>query len=78
MVPYGIGTFGSRSQAVGGTVLVMAGVGGGASEFAEGAAEGTLCVDMSTIAPGDSRRIAAEESLAELGIRLQPASAGAR
>jgi 3-hydroxyisobutyrate dehydrogenase len=26
---------------------------------AEGAASGTLCVDMSTIAPGDSRRIAA-------------------
>jgi len=33
---------------------------------AHGAAEGTLCVDMSTIAPGDSRRIAA--ALAERGI----------
>ncbi len=33
---------------------------------AEGAAEGALCVDMSTIAPGDSRRIAA--ALAERGI----------
>jgi 3-hydroxyisobutyrate dehydrogenase-like beta-hydroxyacid dehydrogenase len=33
---------------------------------AEGAAEGTLCVDMSTIAPGDSRRIAA--ALAPRGI----------
>jgi 3-hydroxyisobutyrate dehydrogenase-like beta-hydroxyacid dehydrogenase len=33
---------------------------------AQGAAEGTLCVDMSTIAPGDSRRIAA--ALAERGI----------
>jgi 3-hydroxyisobutyrate dehydrogenase-like beta-hydroxyacid dehydrogenase len=33
---------------------------------AEGAAAGTLCVDMSTIAPGDSRRIAA--ALAERGI----------
>jgi 3-hydroxyisobutyrate dehydrogenase-like beta-hydroxyacid dehydrogenase len=33
---------------------------------AEGAAEGTLCVDMSTIAPGDSRRIAGE--LAQRGI----------
>jgi 3-hydroxyisobutyrate dehydrogenase len=32
----------------------------------EGAAEGTLCVDMSTIAPGDSRRIAA--ALAHRGI----------
>jgi 3-hydroxyisobutyrate dehydrogenase-like beta-hydroxyacid dehydrogenase len=33
---------------------------------AVGASEGTLCVDMSTIAPGESRRIAA--SLAERGI----------
>jgi 3-hydroxyisobutyrate dehydrogenase-like beta-hydroxyacid dehydrogenase len=33
-----------------------------------GAAPGTLCVDMSTIAPGDSRRIAA--ALAERGIRF--------
>jgi 3-hydroxyisobutyrate dehydrogenase-like beta-hydroxyacid dehydrogenase len=33
---------------------------------AGGAAEGTLCVDMSTIAPGDSRRIAA--ALDERGI----------
>jgi 3-hydroxyisobutyrate dehydrogenase len=33
---------------------------------AHGAAEGSLCVDMSTIAPGDSRRIAA--ALAERGI----------
>jgi 3-hydroxyisobutyrate dehydrogenase-like beta-hydroxyacid dehydrogenase len=33
---------------------------------AEGAAPGTLCVDMSTIAPGDSRRIAA--ALAERSI----------
>jgi 3-hydroxyisobutyrate dehydrogenase len=33
---------------------------------AEGAAEGTLCVDMSTIAPGDSRRIA--QVLAQRGI----------
>jgi 3-hydroxyisobutyrate dehydrogenase-like beta-hydroxyacid dehydrogenase len=33
---------------------------------AEGVAEGALCVDMSTIAPGDSRRIAA--ALAERGI----------
>ena len=33
---------------------------------AHGAAEGSLCVDMSTIAPGDSRRIAAV--LAERGI----------
>jgi 3-hydroxyisobutyrate dehydrogenase-like beta-hydroxyacid dehydrogenase len=32
----------------------------------EGAAAGTLCVDMSTIAPGDSRRIA--QVLAERGI----------
>jgi 3-hydroxyisobutyrate dehydrogenase len=33
---------------------------------ASGAADGTLCVDMSTIAPGDSRRIAA--ALQERGI----------
>jgi 3-hydroxyisobutyrate dehydrogenase len=32
----------------------------------EGAAEGTLCIDMSTIAPGDTRRIG--EQLAEHGI----------
>jgi 3-hydroxyisobutyrate dehydrogenase len=31
----------------------------GEQGVAEGAAAGTLCVDMSTIAPGDSRRIAA-------------------
>jgi 3-hydroxyisobutyrate dehydrogenase len=33
---------------------------------AQGAQEGTLCVDMSTIAPGDSRRIA--QALAQRGI----------
>ena len=38
----------------------------GENGVAEGAAEGSLCVDMSTIAPGDSRRIAA--ALAERGI----------
>ena len=36
---------------------------------AAGAAPGALCVDMSTIAPGDSRRIAA--ALAEREIRLR-------
>jgi len=35
---------------------------------AEGAAQGALCMDMSTIAPGESRRIAA--TLAERGIRF--------
>ena len=38
----------------------------GEQGVAQGAAAGTLCVDMSTIAPGDSRRIAA--SLAERDI----------
>jgi 3-hydroxyisobutyrate dehydrogenase len=38
----------------------------GEDGVAEGAAPGTLCVDMSTIAPGESRRIAA--ALAERGI----------
>src|SRR4029453_14408648 len=38
----------------------------GEDGVAHGAAEGSLCVDMSTIAPGDSRRIAA--ALAERGI----------
>jgi 3-hydroxyisobutyrate dehydrogenase-like beta-hydroxyacid dehydrogenase len=38
----------------------------GEDGVAQGAAEGTLCVDMSTIAPGDSRRIAG--ALAERGI----------
>jgi 3-hydroxyisobutyrate dehydrogenase-like beta-hydroxyacid dehydrogenase len=38
---------------------------------AEGAAEGTLCVDMSTIAPADTRRIGAE--LAERGLRFMDA-----
>ena len=38
----------------------------GEQGVAEGAAEGSLCVDMSTIAPGDSRRIAA--ALAGRGI----------
>jgi 3-hydroxyisobutyrate dehydrogenase-like beta-hydroxyacid dehydrogenase len=38
----------------------------GEDGVAQGAAEGALCVDMSTIAPGDSRRIAA--TLAERGI----------
>jgi 3-hydroxyisobutyrate dehydrogenase-like beta-hydroxyacid dehydrogenase len=38
----------------------------GEDGVAEGAGPGTLCVDMSTIAPGDSRRIAA--ALAERGI----------
>jgi 3-hydroxyisobutyrate dehydrogenase-like beta-hydroxyacid dehydrogenase len=36
--------------------------------IAEGAAQGALCVDMSTIAPGESRRIAA--TLAERGIHF--------
>src|SRR3954447_24330821 len=35
---------------------------------AEGAAQGALCVDMSTIAPGESRRIAT--ALAQRGIRF--------
>lgn len=38
----------------------------GENGVAAGAAEGSLCVDMSTIAPGDSRRIAA--ALAQRGI----------
>jgi 3-hydroxyisobutyrate dehydrogenase len=38
----------------------------GEKSVAEGAAEGTMCVDMSTIAPGDSRRIAA--ALSDRGI----------
>jgi 3-hydroxyisobutyrate dehydrogenase-like beta-hydroxyacid dehydrogenase len=38
----------------------------GEDGVAHGAAEGTLCVDMSTIAPGDSRRIAG--ALAQRGI----------
>jgi 3-hydroxyisobutyrate dehydrogenase-like beta-hydroxyacid dehydrogenase len=38
----------------------------GEQGVAHGAAAGTLCVDMSTIAPGDSRRVAA--ALAERGI----------
>ena len=38
----------------------------GENGVAEGAAQGALCVDMSTIAPGDSRRIAA--ALAEQGV----------
>jgi 3-hydroxyisobutyrate dehydrogenase len=38
----------------------------GDNGVAEGAADGTLCVDMSTIAPGDSRRIA--QALAERGV----------
>jgi 3-hydroxyisobutyrate dehydrogenase len=38
----------------------------GEQGVAQGAAPGTLCVDMSTIAPGDSRRIAA--TLSERGI----------
>ena len=38
----------------------------GEQGVAQGAAPGTLCVDMSTIAPGDSRRIAA--ALSERGI----------
>jgi 3-hydroxyisobutyrate dehydrogenase-like beta-hydroxyacid dehydrogenase len=38
----------------------------GEDGVAQGAAEGSLCVDMSTIAPGDSRRIAA--ALDERGI----------
>jgi 3-hydroxyisobutyrate dehydrogenase-like beta-hydroxyacid dehydrogenase len=38
----------------------------GEQGVAQGAAVGTLCVDMSTIAPGDSRRIAA--ALTERGI----------
>ena len=38
----------------------------GEDGVAQGAAEGALCVDMSTIAPGDSRRIAA--ALDERGI----------
>jgi len=38
----------------------------GEQGVAEGAADRTLCVDMSTIAPGDSRRIAGE--LAQRGI----------
>jgi 3-hydroxyisobutyrate dehydrogenase len=40
----------------------------GEDGVAQGAADGTLCVDMSTIAPSDSRRIAA--ALDERGIRF--------
>ncbi len=40
----------------------------GEQGVAAGAGEGTLCVDMSTIAPGDSRAIA--EALAERGIHF--------
>jgi len=40
----------------------------GADGVADGAAPGTLCVDMSTIAPGQTREIGAE--LAERGLRL--------
>jgi 3-hydroxyisobutyrate dehydrogenase len=40
----------------------------GEQGVAEGAAAGTLCVDMSTIAPGDSKRIAA--TLAQRAIRF--------
>jgi 3-hydroxyisobutyrate dehydrogenase-like beta-hydroxyacid dehydrogenase len=43
----------------------------GEDGVADGAAEGTLCVDMSTIAPADSRRIAA--ALAERDIRFMDA-----
>ena len=39
-----------------------------AGGVAEGAAEGLLCMDMSTIAPTDTRRIAAR--LAERGVRM--------
>ena len=40
----------------------------GPEGVAAGAAEGLLCVDMSTIAPSDTRRLGAE--LAEKGVRL--------
>lgn len=40
----------------------------GTNGVAEGAAEGLLCVDMSTIAPTDTRRIA--ERLVQRGIRM--------
>jgi 3-hydroxyisobutyrate dehydrogenase-like beta-hydroxyacid dehydrogenase len=40
----------------------------GSRGVAEGAGEGVLCVDMSTIAPTDTRRIGA--ALAERGVRL--------
>jgi 3-hydroxyisobutyrate dehydrogenase len=46
---------------------VLCGIGG----VAEGAEEGLLCVDMSTIAPTDTRRIA--EQLAHGGIRMMDA-----
>jgi 3-hydroxyisobutyrate dehydrogenase-like beta-hydroxyacid dehydrogenase len=39
----------------------------GEDGVAEGAGAGTLCVDMSTIAPGDSRRIAAELAERDIG-----------
>jgi 3-hydroxyisobutyrate dehydrogenase len=39
----------------------------GEKGVAEGATGGTLCVDMSTIAPGDSRRIAAALAEREIG-----------
>jgi 3-hydroxyisobutyrate dehydrogenase-like beta-hydroxyacid dehydrogenase len=39
----------------------------GEQGVAQGAAAGTLCVDMSTIAPGDSRRIAAALAEREIG-----------
>jgi 3-hydroxyisobutyrate dehydrogenase-like beta-hydroxyacid dehydrogenase len=39
----------------------------GENGVAQGAAAGTLCVDMSTIAPGDSRRIAAALAEREVG-----------
>jgi 3-hydroxyisobutyrate dehydrogenase len=39
----------------------------GENGVAQGAAAGTLCVDMSTIAPGDSRRIAAALAEREIG-----------
>jgi 3-hydroxyisobutyrate dehydrogenase-like beta-hydroxyacid dehydrogenase len=39
----------------------------GENGVAEGAAAGALCVDMSTIAPGDSRRIAAALAEGEIG-----------
>src|ERR671936_104669 len=43
----------------------------GESGAAEGAHDGLLCVDMSTIAPGDTRRIGA--GLAEHGVRFMDA-----
>ncbi len=54
----------------------------GEDGVAQGAAEGSLCVDMSTIAPGDSRRIAAELARARdrlrrrAGHRLEPEGRG--